>query len=150
SGPIGSVITPQMQGVNDWKHLSYASSLCGNCTEVCPIKINIHELLLENRIESVENGAAGWQEQLAWKAWKSASLHRNLLNRRTQRIENWLINEMVKGSTKHRADLNFREKTFNELWREKTGPSRRAGCGVGAHGRRPRKATGTSRTEIYI
>jgi len=34
SGPIGSVITPHLKNMNEWKHLSYASSLCGNCTEV--------------------------------------------------------------------------------------------------------------------
>jgi len=36
SGPIGSVITPHLRGLQDWKHLSYASSLCGACTETCP------------------------------------------------------------------------------------------------------------------
>ena len=46
SGPIGSVITPHLQGMDEFKHLSYASSLCGNCTEVCAVKINLHELLL--------------------------------------------------------------------------------------------------------
>ena len=54
SGPIGSVITPHLKGMNEWKHLSYASSLCGNCTQVCAVKINLHELLLENRHEAVE------------------------------------------------------------------------------------------------
>jgi L-lactate dehydrogenase complex protein LldF len=44
SGPIGSVITPNLKGMEDFKHLSYASSLCGNCTEVCAVKINLHEL----------------------------------------------------------------------------------------------------------
>ena len=56
SGPIGSVITPHLKGMDDWKHLSYASSLCGNCTQVCAVKINLHELLLENRHEAVEEG----------------------------------------------------------------------------------------------
>ena len=46
SGPIGSVISPNLQGLDEYKHLSYASSLCGNCTEVCAVKINLHELLL--------------------------------------------------------------------------------------------------------
>ncbi|MFX8762526.1 4Fe-4S dicluster domain-containing protein, partial [Acinetobacter baumannii] len=46
SGPIGKVITPHLQGLDEYKHLSYASSLCGNCTEVCPVRINLHELLL--------------------------------------------------------------------------------------------------------
>ncbi|MEP6628150.1 MAG: LutB/LldF family L-lactate oxidation iron-sulfur protein, partial [Ginsengibacter sp.] len=56
TGPIGSVISPNLNGLEEYKHLSYASSLCGACTEVCPVKINIHGLLLENRRESVEQG----------------------------------------------------------------------------------------------
>src|SRR5690606_37034308 len=52
SGPIGSVITPHLKPMKEWKHLSHASSLCGNCTEVCAVKINLHELLLENRHEA--------------------------------------------------------------------------------------------------
>jgi L-lactate dehydrogenase complex protein LldF len=70
SGPIGAVITPNMHSIKEWKHLSYASSLCGNCTEVCAVKINLHELLLENRSEAVEKGATGFQEKIAWKVWK--------------------------------------------------------------------------------
>jgi len=119
SGPIGSVITPHMRGLNDWKHLSYASSLCGNCTEVCAVKINLHELLLENRAEAVDTGYASWQEKIAWKAWKQASLRRKLMNTGSQRIKNWVVNKLFTGWTKHRADLHFPEKTFNELWKEK-------------------------------
>jgi len=37
SGPIGSVITPHLRGPAEWTHLAYASSLCGNCTDVCPV-----------------------------------------------------------------------------------------------------------------
>lgn len=48
-GPIGSVITPHFRGLQDWKHLSGASSLCGACTEACPVKIDIHHHLLHNR-----------------------------------------------------------------------------------------------------
>jgi L-lactate dehydrogenase complex protein LldF len=119
SGPIGAVITPQMSGMEEWKHLSYASSLCGNCTEVCAVKINLHELLLENRSESVESGTAGWQEKIAWKAWQQASLHRKLMNSGNQKIKNWVVNKLFTGWTQHRADLHFPAKTFNELWKEK-------------------------------
>ncbi|MGO8055682.1 hypothetical protein AB9E30_36060, partial [Rhizobium leguminosarum] len=80
SGPIGAVITPHLKDLGEWKHLSYASSLCGNCTEVCAVKINLHELLLENRKEAVEEGNAGWGEKLAWKIWKAASLRRGMMN----------------------------------------------------------------------
>jgi len=54
SGPIGSVITPHLRGLQDWKHLSSASSLCGACTETCPVKINLHHHLLHNRRNSME------------------------------------------------------------------------------------------------
>ncbi|HEV7927276.1 MAG TPA: LutB/LldF family L-lactate oxidation iron-sulfur protein, partial [Verrucomicrobiae bacterium] len=49
SGPIGSVITPHLRGLQDWKHLSMASTLCGACTETCPVKIDLHHHLLQNR-----------------------------------------------------------------------------------------------------
>src|SRR3984893_18482699 len=52
-GPIGSVITPHLRGLMEWKHLSYASSLCGACTEVCPVKIDLHHHLLHNRRNAV-------------------------------------------------------------------------------------------------
>ena len=119
SGPIGSVITPQMRPMGDWKHLSYASSLCGNCTEVCAVKINLHELLLENRNEAVEKGAVGFQEKIAWKGWKKASLSSKMMNMGSESIKNWVVNRMIKGWTKHRADLRFPKKTFNEMWKEK-------------------------------
>lgn len=48
-GPIGSVLTPHLRGLQEWKHLSYASSLCGACTETCPVGIDIHHHLLRNR-----------------------------------------------------------------------------------------------------
>src|ERR1700726_2091662 len=51
-GPIGSVITPHLRGLMDWKHLFYASSLCGACTETCPVKIDLHHHLLQNRRNS--------------------------------------------------------------------------------------------------
>ena len=73
SGPIGSVITPHVKDMQEWKHLSFASSLCGNCTEVCPVSINLHELLLHNRAIAVEEGKSTFSEKLAWKIWKRTS-----------------------------------------------------------------------------
>jgi len=119
SGPIGAVITPQLKDLGEWKHLSYASSLCGNCTEVCAVKINLHEILLENRHDAVEKGAAPWGEKVAWKVWKQASLHRGMMNMGNQKIKNWMVNKVFKGWTTNRADLNFAGKTFNQMWREK-------------------------------
>ena len=117
SGPIGAVITPQLKEMNEWKHLSYASSLCGNCTEVCAVKINLHELLLENRKESVEEGNAPFMEKVAWKLWKRAMLNRKWMNMGNQKMKNWVVNSLLKGWSQHRADLVFPAKSFNEQWK---------------------------------
>ncbi|WP_026768913.1 LutB/LldF family L-lactate oxidation iron-sulfur protein [Asinibacterium sp. OR53] len=119
SGPIGKVITPYLKGMDEYKHLSYASSLCGNCTEVCPVRINLHELLLETRHEAVLQGTSSIAERLAWKAWKAASLSRNMMNMGNGRIKNWVVNKVFKGWTAHRSELDFSQKTFNQMWQEK-------------------------------
>jgi len=58
-GPIGAVITPQLTGLAKTKQLPYASSLCGACREVCPVKIDIPALLLHLRAEIVDGEADG-------------------------------------------------------------------------------------------
>lgn len=119
SGPIGSVITPHLRGMGEWKHLSYASSLCGNCTEVCAVKINLHELLLENRHQSVEEGHSLFAERMAWKMWKLGMLRRKWMNMAGSGIKNRVVNTMVKGWSAHRGRMEFPKKSFNQLWREK-------------------------------
>jgi len=58
-GPIGAVITPQLIGIGKAAQLPYASSLCGACREVCPVKIDIPALLLHLRAEVVEGTSIG-------------------------------------------------------------------------------------------
>ncbi len=53
-GPIGAVLTPLLDGYDDHKELPYASSLCGACTEACPVKIPLHEMLIRHRQIIVE------------------------------------------------------------------------------------------------
>lgn len=48
-GPIGAVLTPLLDGYEDHKELPYASTLCGACTEACPVKIPLHEQLIRHR-----------------------------------------------------------------------------------------------------
>lgn len=53
-GPIGKILTPQMKGLHEAGHLADASSLCGACVEVCPVKIPITDILLRLRHDKVE------------------------------------------------------------------------------------------------
>ena len=119
SGPIGSVITPHLSGLDENKHLSYASTLCGACTDTCAVKINLHQLLLENRYQSVQQQLPSFAEKIAWKLWKIANLKRSMMNMGNGSIKNKLVNSLFKGWTKQRSDLEFSKKTFNEMWKER-------------------------------
>lgn len=101
SGPIGAIFTPQMLGLERAGELPFASTLCGACAEVCPVKVPIPEILLELRRRSAEGeererpvispalrlGAAlsgwalrtGWLYRLgsAWLAWLSDRLQQD-------------------------------------------------------------------------
>lgn len=71
-GPLGAVLVPAMEGVEKFGHLAKASSLCGACEEVCPVKIPIPEMLLRLRAESQGPSwgafAAGATHPSAWRA----------------------------------------------------------------------------------
>jgi L-lactate dehydrogenase complex protein LldF len=54
SGPIGALVTPQLTGLENARELPFASSLCGSCREVCPVIINIPDLLLHLRSHAQE------------------------------------------------------------------------------------------------
>lgn len=64
SGPVGSVVTPGLHGLEPWWELPYASTLCGACEEVCPIRIQIPSMLLELRRQAAEEGhLPAWLER---------------------------------------------------------------------------------------
>jgi len=68
AGPIGAILTPQLQEMHHAQSLPYASSLCGACYEVCPVKINIPEVLIHLRNKVVKQNGAFHTEALAMKA----------------------------------------------------------------------------------
>jgi L-lactate dehydrogenase complex protein LldF len=120
SGPIGSVITPHMRGMQDFKHLSFASSLCGKCTEVCPVKIDIHKLLLFNRRDAIKKGYSTKTENLVWFFWKSAMLKRSKMDKGGAKLKNFMLKQFFKKQWGERRDLpQIAQKSFNQIWRER-------------------------------
>jgi L-lactate dehydrogenase complex protein LldF len=127
SGPVGSVITPHLRGLQDWKHLSNASSLCGACTQACPVKIDLHHHLLQNRRNAATEKPAFF-ERLGYKiltviANDSAFW---LLAKRLGRLAQPL-HPLVKGGlldparvwTKTRDLPPIAPVTFQEWWRNR-------------------------------
>ncbi len=81
SGPIGAIITPQFMGVSHEPGLPFASSLCGACSEVCPVKIDIPKILLELRSDVKKAEARdhrGRLEKLAFRAFAWLMTHPRL------------------------------------------------------------------------
>jgi L-lactate dehydrogenase complex protein LldF len=66
-GPIGAVLTPQLLGRGKASELPFASTLCGACRDVCPVKINLPEMLVHLRHEIKENAPGG--EKLLFRVW---------------------------------------------------------------------------------
>jgi L-lactate dehydrogenase complex protein LldF len=119
SGPIGSIITPHMDGMKEFKHLSYASSLCGKCSEVCPVKIDIHKMLLLNRRDSVEQGLSPRIERLGWKGWKMGMMKRKMMDMFGGKFKDLLLKKFFKKSWgNHRELPQVAEKSFSKQWQE--------------------------------
>ncbi len=79
-GPIGSILTPQMVGLKKASPLPFASSLCGACADVCPVRIDIPQILLTLRHRIVRGNAKPLiprvAEKAAMRGWRFATLHR--------------------------------------------------------------------------
>ena len=86
-GPIGAILTPQLEGIEHAKSLPYASSLCGACYEVCPVKIDIPTVLLHLRGEATQlPGARGERAAMRAAAWVFGGPRRFALAQRLGRI----------------------------------------------------------------
>ncbi len=129
-GPIGAILTPQLVGIEHAKTLPYASTLCGACYEVCPVKINIPEVLLHLRGEVIRHTSSLNPEALAMRelAYIFASPQRyeraQHLARRGQRffVHGGVINHlpgMFAGWTTARDLAPVPKQSFREWWRER-------------------------------
>lgn len=74
-GPIGAILSPQLDGGSTASKLPFASSLCGACKDACPVKIDIPSLLLDLRHRAMQAPrATHWAERLLWRTWAWAML----------------------------------------------------------------------------
>lgn len=120
SGPIGSIITPHFRGMQEFKHLSYASSLCGKCSEVCPVKIDIHKMLLLNRRDAAAAHENSKTEEIGWRLWKKAMQKRSLMDMAGGRMKNFFLRSFFKKSWgKYRSMPEIAPKSFARQWEER-------------------------------
>ena len=119
TGPIGSVISPWLLGMKDYKHLSFASTLCGACTEVCPVKIPLHDLLLRNRKDSVEMNLTTTTEKILMKASKKVMLNHKLMDVVGGKSKNVFMSMFFNKAWGSKRELpKIADKSFNKRWKE--------------------------------
>jgi L-lactate dehydrogenase complex protein LldF len=138
SGPIGAIITPQFQGVMQNPWLPFASSLCGACEEVCPVKIQIPKLLLSLRSEVTKAKAReghGWLERTIFRGWAWAMRHPKIYEIAAA-MAPWMMPEAdrsgmirkmpalmnigpVKAWMDQRDLVALPRKNFRQLWRDR-------------------------------
>lgn len=135
SGPIGAILSPQLQGLEHSRSLPYASTLCGACYEVCPVKINIPEILIHLRGRvvreeqatlsgtlAVENlamqGAAmAFQSQRRYEAAQRLARVGQTLFRRGDELRN--LPGMAGGWTKFRDLKAIPQQSFRDWWKSR-------------------------------
>ncbi|ERJ58229.1 LutB/LldF family L-lactate oxidation iron-sulfur protein [Sphingobacterium paucimobilis] len=119
-GPIGSLISPHLNGMKEFKHLSYASSLCGKCTEVCPVGIDIHKMLLNNRRDAVQENLAAPNEKRMWRGFAYIMRKRSLLDFFGGKFKNFFMRYFFKKSWGDKRTLpELPKKSFAQQWKEK-------------------------------
>lgn len=119
TGPIGAVISPHTGNFERNIHLSFASSLCGACTQVCPVNIPLHHMLLLNRQEAVNKKIVPKNERFQLKNASSILLNRNRLDMVSGGMKNKVLRYFVSKQWGDRRELpQFAPKSFSQMWQE--------------------------------
>lgn len=119
-GPIGTVISPHYKGIKNNKHLTTACSLCGNCSEVCPVKIPLHNLILNMRSIMVENNYSPLAEKVAMQSFAKVMAkgsRMDIVNGKMKNIFMRLFAKKLWG--KYRELPVFADKSFRQQWKKK-------------------------------
>jgi L-lactate dehydrogenase complex protein LldF len=124
SGPIGAIIAPAMLGLEEAMPLPFASTLCGACADVCPVRIPIPDLLLHWRERAVEAGLTPTSEALGLMAFTTAAEHRGLFDVGGAMLR-WLpwrmggrALPMLGGWMQERSAPRPSPKSFQSLWKD--------------------------------
>jgi L-lactate dehydrogenase complex protein LldF len=121
SGPIGAVITPHLKDFKQYHHLSFASSLCGKCAEVCPVKIPLPDLLLKNRRDAINKGYRPGYESIITKVVEKGLESRILMDLADGKSKNLFTKMTGAGRLlgKSRKFPSFAIESFSRQWKKR-------------------------------
>ncbi len=117
--PVAAVKLPLQHPEGTYNELAHSSTLCGACREVCPVKIDLPRLLLENRKWLVDHGQAPRSERWFYFLWKKAMLKRDIMNWKGLKAGRYIMNNLYGSKDNLRKAPTSAPKSFNEQWRDK-------------------------------
>lgn len=127
-GPIGSILTPALSGNWHLWHLPHASTLCGRCNDVCPVKIPLTSLLRYWRGETFKKVQTPSESKIVYTLWAYCSLHPHIYHFIARSISKYhrIFLKMLRylpiasGWKKHRVLPVLSGQTFQQLWSKKS------------------------------
>ncbi len=127
-GPVGAVLTPLLNGLENARPLPHASSLCGACKQVCPVDIDLPRMLLDLRDDLFQQGHAEgiWKWGLKlWALGNQSPLLFELGGRAARTLTGGRAPRKLpgplRGWSKFRDFPPFAKKSFRQQWRERRG-----------------------------
>jgi L-lactate dehydrogenase complex protein LldF len=130
-GPIGALITPMFQGLENFKDLPQASSLCGACYEACPVKINIPKHLINLRRDIQQQHLNSAAERFIYRLW-AAGMRSPFVYKLVGKLQKWDLRRRAEGTgwiqelpaiaagwTQIRDMPAPAKKTFHQMWRRR-------------------------------
>ena len=119
-GPMGSIMTPLMHGLKEYEYLTSACSLCGRCAEICPVKIPLDDLIVENRhlVAAEKVGDAKLESMFKLMIWHCRSRKRMDSPLFMKRLElKRFLNRQTWGDRRELPE--FAPKSFSQWWKER-------------------------------
>lgn len=121
-GPIGAVVTPLLVGLDKASPLPNASSLCGNCKQVCPVDIDIPRMLLDLRYDLTQQkkSSKSWKTGMRiWSKFNQSEKWYNLTGKIIKASRNLPVNKLpglLKKWTRFREMPKPAVKSFHDIW----------------------------------
>ncbi len=119
NGPIGSALMPHLKGFEQAGFLSEVTTLCGKCSEICPVKIDLHQVFLNNRHTAVQELQQEKSQKWYFFLWRKAMLKRKVMNLGGMKSRKYLFDHLFKSWSGNRSMPKIAARSFNDYWREK-------------------------------
>lgn len=115
TGPIANVMLPFLENYESYRHLSFNSVLCGNCSNICPMNIPISDLIIENRKYFFDYKMMDYEDNVLFFSFKKLFFSRKNMNRKAW-LKRFLLRKVLPKTVKKQIQLpRFSKKTLYQI-----------------------------------